>query len=100
MQQLTSSGSINPTESLKTAKKALLRLAAVQRGLPERTLGAGAAQGRGAAGQGAGQGEQGAHQAGAPEVRRAEPLPGRPLSAAAQLAGCCCRLAAQHIHAC
>lgn len=33
-----------PTESLKTARKALLRLAAVQRGLPERTLSPGAAQ--------------------------------------------------------
>ena len=44
MQQLTRTGSINPTESLKTARKALLRLAAVQRGLPERTLSPGAAQ--------------------------------------------------------
>jgi hypothetical protein len=44
MQQLTRTGSINPTESLKTARKALLRLAAVQRGLPERTLSPSAAQ--------------------------------------------------------
>jgi hypothetical protein len=44
MQQLTRSASINPTEPLKTARNALLRLAAVQRGLPERAPSPGAAQ--------------------------------------------------------
>jgi hypothetical protein len=85
MQQLTRGGSTNPTQPLKTARNALPRLAAVQRGLPERALSPGAARQlvkvlvR----------ESEVHtKAGPPEVRAAVALH--------RLAGRCRRPAAQH----